>query len=277
MSATAPELSATVTLSRYIGDDFLQTDVTTEGAQAWALAEPTIKPGSYRALLRCQQVTSGPTATRWRVEVVQGNRDLSGIAASLTVPAVVFDANTADETQLLTAYVDLGTVTLPARAGTLSVASGVSVPVGVRVTRLSAGEDQIRIDALVLLAVDAPRIRSTQSGVVELRQTTTSGDAPPSLTADTALVLDTDQGLAWIESAQGIEAGIPGVRGTFVQLIPGYDNVLYLLQQTGARIRDVPSSDFLSDDIRASTDVELTYIPSFTFAVTTASSDEDPD
>lgn len=277
MSATALDEGGAVTLSRYIGDDFLQTDVTTEGGQAWALASPTIKPGSYRALLRVQQVTSGPTATRWRVEVVQGNRDLSGVAASLTVPAAVFDANTTDASTLLTAYIDLGTVTLPARAGTLSVASGVSVPVGVRVTRLSAGEDQIRIDALVLLAVEAPRIRSTQTGVVELRQTTTSGDAPPSLRSDTALVLDTDQGLAWVESAQGIEAGIPGVRGTFIQLLPGYDNVLYLLQQTGARIRDVPSADFLSDDIRASTDVELTYTPAYTFAVTTASSDEDPD
>lgn len=263
-------------LSSFIGDGFLETTVTTAGSQAWALAVPTVKPGAYRALVRCQKVHGGPTTTHWRLEAVQGSRDLSGIVASLTVPAVVFDAQTSDESQQLSTYVDLGMVTLPARAGTLSVPSGVAVPLGIRATRLAAGEDQIRVDALVLLAVTAPRIRSTQTGVVELRQTTASGDAAPSRASHTALVLDSEQGRAWVESDLGIEAGIPGVRGGFPQLIPGYDNVVYLLQQTGARIQGQPAVDYTTDDVRATTDLELTYAPAFTFGVT-ANTDDDGD
>lgn len=262
-------------MAGYVGDGFLETTITEAGESAWALVTRTIRPGAYRMMARCQKVEGGQASSGWRVEAVQGNADLSGVAASLTRPAAVFDADTSDDSTLLTSYVDLGVVTLPARAGTLSVPSGVAVPLGIRVTRLAAGDDQLRIDALVILPVDAVKIRSTQTAVVELRQTVSSGDAPPDTSTDTALVLDSDQGLSWIQSPQGVEAGIPGIRGTYPRLTPGYDNVLYLLQQTGARVRGVPDADYTSDDVQATTDLTLTYAPAFTFGVTIHDEDDD--
>lgn len=250
----------------YLGDGFLETTITAAGDQAWLLQQQTIRPGAYRMLARLEKLDPS-SKTAWRVEPVQGNRNLSGVNAALAQPAI-FGVTLTEPTGPVSSYLDLGVVTLPARAGTLSVEGGVAVPLGVRLTRMSAGTDQIRVDAIALLPVTAGRIRDTQAAIVELNQTTASGDATPGEDASTALVLDGDEGTAWIESAQGIEAGIPGVRGAFPRLRPGYDNVLYLLHQTGARLTG-PAADYLSDDPDQAATVQITYTPAYTFGVST--------
>jgi len=243
-----------------------QNRATTGFPASLKRTDVAMRPGRYRAYLRMAKESN---------LVVSFAASLHSGGVRLSDPSLgIYDtpANTATSSVWRAAYVDLGEVTLPPRADARRLSGGATeFDLTVTVERRS-GTALARLDALVLIPVQAVRVAGACASVIEAR--TEDGTWTMGPTDSVTGILDAEERDTWHEATDGIAPGAPAIaRGGFPTVWPGADNVVYMLQQTASRVRPptaAMSAGAGSDSITATTRVELSYLPRYLYLPTGA-------